>query len=640
MAMHTKVRDPMVMHTKIRDPMTMGTKVRETMAMRTKVRDPMAMGTKVRDPMAMRTKVRDPMAMHTKVREPMAMRTKVMEPMAMHTKVRDPMAMHTKGREPMAMHTKGREPMAMRTKVREPIAMHTKGLKWTNVPDDVMYACAGSILTFPWQFKVSDAENVVNVDWTFDGALVSNPVATLASGYFVPTQGYTARARHVRHGGLVLGPVTGADSGNYTVSVNTETQGQLRTFQNTVYLQVADGAMLSGGHMRVGQDPEAQWNNASQHWMLRLTCGMFTFTGPPPLNVIWTTPAGDLVGSTDYQSGIFHLALTTPVAGGNYTCTVPPAQLPTLCATASNPHDFSASLVVDETKARLSLLEANQKMLRDENVQLRANQKTLREENVQLRANQTTLLTESQQLRTNQTTLLRESQQLRANQTTLLRESQQLQANQTTLLRESQQLRANQTTLQQGADQLTERLQDLQQTHQRDVSNISDYCQEVKHNLTEQMDLLQLSLVDRIHIESNLSQLVDLTGPCHPVNYTIIDDPRRVVAGRYTGSDDMCDKGLIAGWYRFLLNGDNAQIPSACVPDNHCNTDAPTWMDLQGQAMPTAGQQVEARACSHWSSNCCKWNVPLTVRNCGDFYVYRLRPVTTCDLAFCVEPQG
>ena len=55
-----------------------------------------------------------------------------------------------------------------------------------------------------------------------------------------------------------------------------------------------------------------------------------------------------------------------------------------------------------------------------------------------------------------------------------------------------------------------------------------------------------------------------LSDPCLD-GYTVIDDVTRDVS-YYTLGYTNCDNHLVEGWYRFLLNGNNAIIPTSCVP--------------------------------------------------------------------------
>ncbi|XP_076438549.1 uncharacterized protein LOC143277553 [Babylonia areolata] len=129
-----------------------------------------------------------------------------------------------------------------------------------------------------------------------------------------------------------------------------------------------EGLKLEGDQLRAGQEPVAFWDKASKQWLIRLTCGSFTFQGHPPLNVTWTTPRGEARFSSgyDHDSGRFYLNLDTPLQGGNYTCSVPPHHLPLICdEDEAKPDNGSVSVdvSVDEMEGRLILAEASQKTL-------------------------------------------------------------------------------------------------------------------------------------------------------------------------------------------------------------------------------------------------------------------------------------
>ena len=74
---------------------------------------------------------------------------------------------------------------------------------------------------------------------------------------------------------------------------------------------------------------------------------------------------------------------------------------------------------------------------------------------------------------------------------------------------------------------------------------------------------------------------------------------------------------------------------------NHCGTTAPVWLDLQGGTLPAKpGDHVDARSCAHWTGNCCNWQEEVTVLNCGAFFLYKLKPHSSCQLAFCAESKS
>ncbi|KAL8595558.1 hypothetical protein ACOMHN_000766 [Nucella lapillus] len=126
-------------------------------------------------------------------------------------------------------------------------------------------------------------------------------------------------------------------------------------------------------------------------------------------------------------------------------------------------------------------------------------------------------------------------------------------------------------------------------------------------------------------------------GPCHPANHIVMGDSRR---WKEKGRGSLCDKNLSAGWYRFLLNNTNAVIPTKCWPEFHCSTIQSVWLYLERQYLPAAGQEIDAWACATTPSYCCGLFAPIKVRNCGHYFVYKVKPIQKCPSAFCVEPQA
>ena len=97
------------------------------------------------------------------------------------------------------------------------------------------------------------------------------------------------------------------------------------------------------------------------------------------------------------------------------------------------------------------------------------------------------------------------------------------------------------------------------------------------------------------------------------------------------------DNILSPKWYR--MTGDSGdQIPEICVPMRRCGTHAPGWLD--GKHPSVKEGDVIRQVCYHWSDNCCNWKNDINVRNCGDFYVYKLDKPPACSLRYCGNKQG
>lgn len=257
--------------------------------------------------------------------------------------------------------------------------------EWASVPDPVVYSCKGKTAKLPWRLMTTDQtkEEAGDTRWFHHGTASSELVAAFAFGQFLPGKKYTNRVSQLGTSGITLNDVRVSDEGNYSVEVIVEqNDSSLFKYTDTKYLQVSDGIMVKSGRLEVTQDPVALWDAASQQWMIRLLCGHFTFQGQPPIRVQWTLPTGETRASSGYEHGRFYLALLPPVVPeGNYTCRIPGQFYPEVCAekTAQVPWQDGgnvssevtwAAVFVDEIRARLTLAEAEQGRLGQENLRL------------------------------------------------------------------------------------------------------------------------------------------------------------------------------------------------------------------------------------------------------------------------------
>nr|XP_033799319.1 oncoprotein-induced transcript 3 protein [Geotrypetes seraphini] len=95
----------------------------------------------------------------------------------------------------------------------------------------------------------------------------------------------------------------------------------------------------------------------------------------------------------------------------------------------------------------------------------------------------------------------------------------------------------------------------------------------------------------------------------------------------------MCDNKLDGEWYRFTGMAGDA-MPTFCIPENHCGTHAPIW--LNGSHPKESDGIVQRQACASFNNNCCLWNTSIEVKACpGGYYVYHLTKPSVCFHTYC-----
>lgn len=133
----------------------------------------------------------------------------------------------------------------------------------------------------------------------------------------------------------------------------------------------------------------------------------------------------------------------------------------------------------------------------------------------------------------------------------------------------------------------------------------------------------------------SVSEIPACNNCCSNTTYTEINNPRRSTKSSWNiGENALCDRDLQLGWYRFTSFA-GGKIPERMVGHDHCGTRAPVW--LNGRHPTKKGQNVVRQACvNKLNLNHGCWEFfDINIMNCGDYFVYYLRPPDYCSVAYC-----
>ena len=122
--------------------------------------------------------------------------------------------------------------------------------------------------------------------------------------------------------------------------------------------------------------------------------------------------------------------------------------------------------------------------------------------------------------------------------------------------------------------------------------------------------------------------LLDFTAdPCY--HYKNLSDANRKIS--YDITSDLCDSQLSGGWYRFV-GAAGTKMPGTRVPAFRCGTVWSGWLD---GAHPTVEDgKVKRKVCFSGRITGCKYEINISVKNCGSYFIYKLFP-PRCRSRYC-----
>ena len=74
-------------------------------------------------------------------------------------------------------------------------------------------------------------------------------------------------------------------------------------------------------------------------------------------------------------------------------------------------------------------------------------------------------------------------------------------------------------------------------------------------------------------------------------------------------------------------------MPTERVPAYRCGTDWSGW--LKGAHPTLEDGRVSREVCFSDRSNGCKNHKSILVKNCGSYFIYKLRTITDCNSRYC-----
>ena len=118
--------------------------------------------------------------------------------------------------------------------------------------------------------------------------------------------------------------------------------------------------------------------------------------------------------------------------------------------------------------------------------------------------------------------------------------------------------------------------------------------------------------------------------PCY--QYKNLSDAKRKVSYKTPPDSALCDRPFSEGWYRFV-GAAGTKMPTTRVPAYRCGTDWSGWLD---GAHPTVEDgEILRTVCFSDRSTGCKFSTHISVKICGSYFIYKLRPVIICGSRYC-----
>ncbi|CAG2248812.1 unnamed protein product [Mytilus edulis] len=120
-----------------------------------------------------------------------------------------------------------------------------------------------------------------------------------------------------------------------------------------------------------------------------------------------------------------------------------------------------------------------------------------------------------------------------------------------------------------------------------------------------------------------------------PCDFYYHDDlPHEDIRGLKCSTDrntEYCDTSIEHTWYKLSTE---EKLTNTCPGQQTCGSEKPIW--INGDIPSETDNVLEQNACLPNSTNCCGNVIPIKVKNCSDFLVYKLAPSRDCTERYCI----
>ena len=112
----------------------------------------------------------------------------------------------------------------------------------------------------------------------------------------------------------------------------------------------------------------------------------------------------------------------------------------------------------------------------------------------------------------------------------------------------------------------------------------------------------------------------------------MLNDSERKSSYIIPHGDAKCDSSLAEGWYRFE-GAAGTKVPTTRVQAFRCDADWSLW--LKGAEPTVEDSEVSRLVCFSDRPKGCKYRINILVKNCGSYFIYKLRSLRGCNSRYC-----